>query len=76
MELDGNHNLVRRLREITANYDAIGEAADRIEELERALTFIASHSGQTLISVEHGQPYSIGANAAFESMAATAKEAL
>ncbi len=47
-----------------------------LDRYRKALEFIAAHAGQTLISTEHGQPYSIGANVAFDTMADVAQEAL
>lgn len=61
------------MNEIDQQVDGGDNAHD---ELVAALTLIASHAGKTLISVEHGQPYSIGANAAFEQLAGIAADAL
>lgn len=52
------------------------EFAETVARYGKALALIAGHAGKTLISTEHGQPYSIGANAAFEDMAAVARDAL
>jgi hypothetical protein len=41
-----------------------------------ALKQIAEFSGKTLVSLEHGPAYSIGANAAYEQTADIASEAL
>lgn len=48
----------------------------RAERYETALLIIAACKGKTLISVELGRPYTIGANAAFEECAAWAEAAL
>lgn len=46
------------------------------QRLVEALQAIVEHGDKTLISVEWGQGYSAGANAAFASMAAEARTAL
>lgn len=52
------------------------EWRSKAERYETALMLIAANKGKTLLSVEHGQPYSIGANAAFEECASLAEVAL
>ena len=40
------------------------------------MEFIAAHKGKTLISTEHGEGYSHGANAGFEQLASAAEDAI
>ena len=56
--------------------EGLAAAEAELLALREALASISAFSGQTLISVTHGQPYSIGANAAFEETAAIARAAL
>lgn len=60
--------------------DKFGETALRVaderNEMAKALRFIAAHAGQTLLSMEYGQPYSIGAHDAFNQMAEVATDVL
>ena len=64
------HDSMERVRTLALEW------RERAERYETALHLIAAFKGQTLISVEHGQPYSIGANAAFEECASFASSAL
>jgi hypothetical protein len=65
------------LASLTAQLDAErtarAELEAQVERMREGLNGIASFSGKTLISVDLGHPYSIGANAAFEEAAALAR---
>lgn len=66
--------------ELVSQLNDIGDKVDNLladkERLAQALRAIADNAGKTLISMEHGNPYSLGANAAFEQVAAVASDAL
>ena len=64
------HDGMARVAELALGWRA------KAERYETALMLIGALKGKTLLSIEHGQPYSIGANAAFEECASFANAAL
>lgn len=68
--------MAKHARTVAEKAFALRESEHGGEGWRDALELIAAFKGKTLISVEHGRPYSIGANDAFEQAADIAATAL